>query len=77
MFKAKNIGTDSDEMHAILTPSTKGIRRALNDGDVNFTMPLSQINNQGNTSEDATGSINEIYEINRNFLQFKFTANFF
>lgn len=63
MFKAENIGTNSNEMHAILTPSTKGIRRALNDGDVNFTMPLSQMNNQGNTSDDSSGSINKTHGI--------------
>jgi len=52
MFKAENIG--SSEMHAILTPSTKGIRAALS--DINFTMPLSQANNQANTS-DLTNSM--------------------
>ncbi len=52
MFKAENIG--SSEMHAILTPSTKGMRAALS--DINFTMPLSQANNQANTS-DLTNSM--------------------
>ena len=52
MFKAENIGTSSGEMHAILTPSTKGLRQAL--ADITFTMPLSTKDiNQANTSDLA------------------------
>ena len=58
MFKAENIGTSSGEMHAILTPSTKGLRQSL--ADITFTMPLSNrdVNSQANTS-DLTNSMEQ------------------
>ena len=37
LFRAENIGGVA-EMHAILTPSTKGLRESLK--DITFTMPL-------------------------------------
>lgn len=59
MFKAENIGTSSGEMHAILTPSTKGLRQSL--ADIAFTMPLStrDINSQANTSDLASSSMEQ------------------
>lgn len=74
LFRSQNIG-GIDEMHAILTPSTKGLRQALK--DINFTMPLAtatqnsknkseldntneSINNQNNsTSEPLSNSMND------------------
>lgn len=42
LFKAQNIG-GTEEMTAILTPSTKGLRQTL-EQDINFSMPLAPAN---------------------------------
>ncbi len=60
IFKSQNIGNDNDEMQAILTPSTKGIRQALTDSDISFTMPLMQTTttntNENNVSMESEKS---------------------
>ena len=68
MFKAQRVGSNKDEIHAVLTPSTKGMRQALLANDISFTMPLmqTQVNpNDSNTSmelgdkSDINALINE------------------
>jgi protein downstream neighbor of Son len=45
-----------DEMHAILTPSTKGLRETLK--DITFTMPLAANQIVNNTAKDQNDSLN-------------------
>ena len=44
-------------MHAILTPSTKGLRESLK--DISFTMPLSSPSNQNANTKDQSDSFTE------------------
>lgn len=52
LFRAQNI-CGMEEMHAILTPSTKGLRQLLK--DINFTMPLMPSNMR---KSDSASQIN-------------------
>jgi hypothetical protein len=54
LFKAQNIGDDTDEMCAILTPSTKGLRHSLK--DITFTMPLAPHSQAANLSKKSESS---------------------
>jgi hypothetical protein len=40
LFRAANVGALGVEMHAILTPSTKGLRENIASQGISFTMPL-------------------------------------
>ncbi|XP_074662071.1 protein downstream neighbor of son homolog [Tubulanus polymorphus] len=52
MFRAAGIGSRS--INAVITPTTKGIREALQNEDVEFTMPLRQKENQPQSSESES-----------------------
>jgi hypothetical protein len=79
LFRAQNI-CGMEEIHAILTPSTKGLRQLLK--DINFTMPLmpsnmrksdsaSQINgDNSSTNVDCQNDLSNLSESN----QVNFTA---
>lgn len=41
LFRAENVN-GIDETHAIITPTTKGIRKALKDEGIEFTFPLTE-----------------------------------
>jgi hypothetical protein len=40
LFRATNVGALGVEMHAILTPSTKGLRENIASQGISFSMPL-------------------------------------
>jgi hypothetical protein len=53
IFRAENVN-GIDETHAIITPTTKGIRKALKDEGIEFTFPLTErdVINKNSTAEN-------------------------
>lgn len=63
LFKAQGMD-GSEEMTAVLTPSTKGLRQSLK--DINFTMPLAPANHGMRKSESGDLKNNETSNSNSN-----------
>lgn len=60
LFRAENVN-GIDETHAIITPTTKGIRKALKDEGIAFTFPLTErdLANKNNTTESESSKKDE------------------
>nr|CAG4641021.1 EOG090X09DI [Eulimnadia texana] len=58
LFRAAGIG-GINETHALLTPSTKGLRENLNSEDIVFSMPLQRKKTSDSLNDDASHSESE------------------
>ncbi len=68
LFRAQNIGSGVNEMQAILTPSTKGLRQTLK--DINFEMPLMPVNSRKSLDNaNSENLLNDSNEIQNNSLE--------
>lgn len=68
LFRAQNLGSDVNEMQAILTPSTKGLRQTLK--DINFEMPLMPVNSRKSLDNaNSENLLNDSNEIQNNSLE--------
>jgi hypothetical protein len=77
LFKAESLNKNADEMCAILTPSTKGLRQSLK--DINFTMPLapqSQLLKKSESLNDFKNSENTSYTPDTNTESIQNNVNF-
>lgn len=58
LFRAENI-CGIDEIHAIITPSTKGMRKALKDEEIDFTLPMMNKEEIIEKDENISDEINK------------------
>jgi hypothetical protein len=61
LFRAAGIGGCS-EIHAFLTPTTRGFRQLLKDEDIEFTQPLKKSTKDGNTPNTSMENKNQEIE---------------